>query len=99
MDNRRNKDSIELFKPYKGIKEMSDLMDEIKKLRDYYSRQQYDQMLQLINVLTEKYFIETTAWNSGHPIKPVTYQQHYENAEAFLRSKGNSILVEKGINV
>ena len=90
-------DYLDIFERYKDFKEISDLVDEIKKLREYYYTQQYDKMQQHINKLTGKYLIETLTWNATHPSMPTTVQQAYLNAENFLRLKGISILLQKGI--
>lgn len=90
-------DYLNTFEQYKGIKEIADLIDEVKKLREYYRAQQYDKMQQHINELMQKYLVETLTWNATHPSMPTTVQQAYLNAEAFLRLKGISMLLEKGI--
>ena len=90
-------DYLTTFEQYKDVKEIADLIDEVKKLREYYHSQQYDRMQQHINELTGKYLIETLTWNTGHPSMPTTVQQAYLNAESFLRLKGISILLQKGI--
>ena len=90
-------DYLTTFEQYKDIKEISDLIDEVKKLRLYYSTQQHDAMYQHIHSLTMKYFIETLAWNTTHQTIPMTAQQAYINAETFLRLKGISVLLQKGI--
>ena len=92
-------DYLTTFEQYKGVKEISDLIDEVKELRLYYSTQQYDAMQQHIRSLTTKYLIETLAWNSTHQTMPTTVQQSYINAETFLRLKGFSLLLEKGIKL
>ena len=91
-------DYITALQQYKDDKEFADLIDEICKLRNYYNTQQYDAMQSHINALTIKYFAETQLWNSTHPEMPITPQQSYLNAEAFLKSKGASLLMEKGLN-
>ena len=90
-------DYLITFEQYKDIKEITDLVGEVKKLRLYYGTQQYDAMYQHIRFLTTKYLIETLAWNSTHQIMPMTAQQSYLNAETFLRLKGISVLLQKGI--
>ena len=90
-------DYLTTFEQHKGIKEIDDLIDEVKKLREYYCSQQYDRMQQHINKLTGKYLIETLTWNAAHPSMPTTVQQAYLNAETFLRLKGISVLLQKGI--
>ena len=90
-------DFLTTFEQYRDVKEIADLIDEVKKLRLYYSTQQYDAMYQLIQSLTVKYLIETLAWNSTHQTMPTTAQQSYINAEMFLQLKGISVLLQKGI--
>lgn len=90
-------DYLDLFEHYKDFKEISDLIDEVKKLREYFGTQQYDKMQQHINELTGKYLVETCAWNETHPFMPMTVQQAYLNAENFLRLKGISVLLQKDI--
>ena len=90
-------DYLTTFEQHKDIKEIADLIDEVKKLRFYFSTQQYDAMQQHIQSLTTKYLIETLAWNSTHKTMPTTAQQSYINAETFLRLKGISVLLQRGI--
>ena len=90
-------DYLTTFEQYKDIKEIGDLVNEVKRLREYYYTQQFDRMQQHIQSLTTKYLVETLAWNSTHQIIPMTAQQSYLNAETFLRLKGISELLQKGI--
>jgi len=92
-------DCLNTFEQYKDIKEIADLIDEVKKLREYYRTQQYDKMQQHINELMQKYLVETLTWNATHPSMPTTVQQAYLNAETFLRLKGISLLLEKGVKL
>jgi hypothetical protein len=92
-------DYLTTFEQYKDVKEIADLIDEIKKLRLYYSTQQYNAMQQHINDLTRKHLVETIAWNTSHPYMPTTVQQAYINAETFLRLKGLSLLLKNGIKL
>ena len=92
-------DYLTTFDQYKDVKEIADLIDEIKKLREYYRTQQYDRMQQHINELAGKYLIETLAWNTSYPSMPTTVQQSYINAESFLRLKGFSLLLKNGVNL
>ena len=77
-------DYLNSLEPYKDNKEISDLIDEVKKLREYYYTQQYDKMQEHINKLMLKYLAETITWNAIHPIKPITQQESYINAEVFF---------------
>ena len=68
-------DYLNSLEPYKDNKEISDLIDEVKKLREYYYTQQYDKMQEHINKLMLKYLAETITWNAIHPIKPITTKE------------------------
>ena len=92
-------DYLTIFEQYQDIKGIADLIDDVKKLREYYSTQQYDKMHQHIDNLMCKYVVETVVWNSTHNLMPVTVEQSYINAESFLWFKGFSILLKKGINI
>ena len=92
-------DYLITFEQHKDIKEIDDLIDEIRKLRYHYNTQQYDAMYQHIHFLMAKYYIETAAWNLTNQIAPRTAQEAYINAEAFLRVKGFSLLLQKGIQI
>ena len=92
-------DHLTTFEQYKDIKEIADLINEVKRLREYYYTQQYDAMQQHIRSLTTKYLIEALAWNTTHQTMPTTAQQFYINAETFLRLKGISVLLQKGIKM
>ena len=90
-------DYMNSLEPYKGIKEISDLIDEVKKLREYYFNQQFDKMQNHINNLMLKYFAETLTWNTANRVAPTTYQQSYVNAETFLRAVGCELLLKNGV--
>ena len=67
-------DYLTTLEQYKDVKEIADLIDEVKKLRLYYSTQQYDAMQLHIQSLTTKYLIETLVWNTTHQTMPTTAQ-------------------------
>lgn len=92
-------DYLTIFEQYKDFKEILDLIDEIKKLREYYYRQQYDGMQQCISELTQKHFVETCLWNTSHIFMPTIMYQAYLNTEVFLRMIGISVLLKKGIKI
>lgn len=92
-------DYLITFEQYKDVKEIAVPIDEVKKLREYYRTQQHGRMQQHINGLTGKYLIETLTWNATHPSTPTTVQQAHLNAENFLRLKGFSLLLEKGVKL
>ena len=90
-------DYLEELERYKDIKEIADLCDDVKKLRQYYYNGQYDKMQQHIQSLMLKYPAETLAWNSTHPVPCQTPEQSYRSAEAFLQTRYQALLPEKGL--
>lgn len=93
------KDYISVFEYYKDIKEIADFIDDVGKLRFYFSTQQFDEMQNHINSLMQKYCIETIVWNAVNNNPPLTYQQSYVNAENFLMAQGFKTLFSKGTDV
>ncbi len=91
-------DYLEILEKYQDIKEISDLKDDVKKLREYYHSGQHDKMQQHIQSLMLKYLAETVVWNSSHTVAPQTPEQCYQNAEAFLYSKFQALMIAKGLN-
>ena len=65
---------LNFLEKYKDFKEISDIVDEVRKLRVYYHTQQYDKMQQHINKLTSKYLAETYAWNTTFSSMPATVE-------------------------
>ena len=92
-------DYLQELEKHKDIKDVKDLADDVHKLRKYYSTRQYDAMSQHIWNLMIKYAKETVAWNIANTNMPTTPDESYINAENFLRLKGYSILIQKGINL
>ena len=92
-------DYLEVLKEYKDVKDVFDLVDDVQKLRFYYSNQQYETMMQHIRNLVAKYPIDAGFWNLFHPYTPNTYEEAYASAESFLRGKGFNMLLEKGYNL
>ena len=92
-------DYLEVLKEYKDVKDVFDLVDDVQKLRFYYSNQQYETMMQHIRNLVAKYPIDAGVWNLFHPNMPKTYEEAYASAEIFLRRKGFKLLLEKGYNL
>ena len=92
-------DYLEILRYYKDEKDIFDLIDEVQKLRFYYSNQQYETMMQHIRNLVAKYPIDAGVWNLFHPYMPNTYEEAYTSTESFLRGKGFKMLLEKGYNL
>lgn len=46
-------DYLEVYEKFKDIKDISDYLDDVKKLRQFYRAQQYDDMQNYIMELTK----------------------------------------------
>ncbi len=82
---------------YKDIKDIKDIIDETNKLNELYNAEKYNEMLEHIHNLMNKYFVETLTWNSINKVMPQSVEQQYINAKNFLRAQSAKILIEKGI--
>ena len=92
-------DYLEVLKRYKDVKDVFDLVDDVQKLRFYYSTQQYETMMRHISNIVAKYPIDAGFWNLFHPNMPNTYEEAYASAETFLRGKGFVMLLKKGYDL
>lgn len=92
-------DYLQEIEKYKDFKDIKDFVDDVHKLREYYSTRQYDAMSQHIWNLMIKYAKETVAWNFTNTKMPTNSDESYINAENFLRLKGYSLLIEKSISL
>ena len=90
---RSEKEYLDALERYKDIKEIADLCEDIKKLRECYYIRQYDRMQQHIQTLILNYASETAAWNSSHTVAPQTPEQSYQNIEAFLFTKIQALAI------
>ena len=72
-------DYLEVFEKFKDVKEIFDFCDDVQKLREYYRTGQFQKM--------QEHTVNTQP--------PLTYEQAYINAEAFLRGQGAKLVVEK----
>lgn len=92
-------DFLNLLEPYKNIKEIADLIDEIQKLREYYYTQNYEKMQQHINNISNKYLVESAVWNTFHPVKVFTPEEQYSIAEEFLFRVSIEMLCKYNVNI
>ena len=88
-------DYLEVFEKFKDVKEIFDLCDDVQKLRGYFHAGQFQKMQEHIRSLMIKYSLETLVWNAVNTQPPLTYEQAYINAEAFLRGQGAKIITKK----
>lgn len=90
-------DYLDILEKFKDIKDILDLYNEVLLLRAYHHAGLYQKMIEYINYLAVKYFVEKVNWNIRNPQQPSTYEQAYINAEDFLCAQGVKLIVEKAI--
>ena len=88
-------DYLEIYEKFKDVKEIFDFCDDVQKLCEYFHAGRFQKMQEHIRSLMLKYSLETLVWNTVNTQPPLTYEQAYINAEAFLRGQGAKLVVEK----
>lgn len=86
---------LELLEKFKDKKDIVDLCDDVQKLREYYGTGQFQKMQEHIASIKSKYSVEAKIWNTINTQPPLTYEQSYINAEAFLCGQGAKLITEK----
>ena len=77
---------------FSDIREITELIEEVKTLRKYFYSNEYDKMQEHIHKIMIKYFEETLCWNTVNTEQPKTFDQAYINAEFFLLKQGLDII-------
>lgn len=88
-------DDLKDYEKYRDDKEICDYINDSQKLRYLYQSMQYPEMQRHIGDIMRKYSAEVAAWNMVNKVPPQTYDQMYQNAEAFLQVVGLKMLAEK----
>ena len=91
-------DYLDTYKKFEDVKEVKDYIDEVTKLRQYYSTQQFDKMIEHIKNIMVNHPMESLSWNITHPVQPISYQDYYQNAEVFMQVQGARIIASKVAN-
>lgn len=91
-------DYLDTYKKFEDVKEVKDYIDEVTKLRQYYSTQQFDKMIEHIRNIMVNHPMESLSWNNTHPVQPISYQDYYQNAEVFMQVQGAKIITSKVVD-
>lgn len=87
-------DWLDEYMPYGYDVKVADFINNVLKLRLLYRTTQYSKMQEHISDLMRKYPVEMMVWNSINTNMPQSYEQMYQNAEAFLQAMGVKLLTE-----
>ena len=71
---------------FNDIREIKDLIEDLKTLNKYFYSKEYDKMQEHIQKIMIKYYVETLCWNK------VNIEQAFINAEKFLFKQGLDII-------
>ena len=88
-------DILVTLEKFNDIREITELIEEVKTLRKYFYSSEYDKMQEHIHKLMIKYFEESICWNTVNTEQPKTIDQAYINTENFLFKQGLAIISKK----
>ena len=88
-------DILVTLEKFSDIREITELIEEVKTLRKYFYSNEYDKMQEHIHKLMIKYFEESICWNTVNTEQPKTFEQAFINAEKFLFKQGLDIISKK----
>lgn len=77
---------------FNDIREIKDLIEDLKILHKYFYSKEYDKMQEHILKIMIKYYVETLCWNKVNIEQPKTFEQAFINAEKFLFKQGLDII-------
>ena len=77
---------------FNDIREIKDLIEDLKTLNKYFYSKEYDRMQEHIQKIMIKYYVETLCWNKVNIEQPKTFEQAFINAENFLFKQGLDII-------
>lgn len=90
----------DLLNKFKDYKDIADIIKEKDELSFYYNCKDYQKFNNFIQMLMNKYYLETKIWNNRpNSVMPITVEDSYINAINFLNTKAAELLVEKGIKI
>ena len=73
-------DILVTLEKFNDIREITELIEEVKTLRKYFYSNEYDKMQEHIHKLMIKYFEESICWNKVNIEQPKTFEQAFINA-------------------
>lgn len=85
-------DILVTLEKFSDIREITELIEEVKSLRKYFYSNEYDKMQEHIQKIMIEYYVETLCWNKVNIEQPKTFEQAFINAEKFLFKQGLDII-------
>lgn len=91
--------NVEHLKKFKDIKEIEDILNELKEIEKYQQKLNVKKAEDFLNRLRIKYIKDLVEYNAKHPYMGKNLEENLNNAKQFLFYKANKILAKKIMGV
>lgn len=91
--------NVEHLKKFKDIKEIEDILNELKEIEKYQQKLDVKKAEDFLNRLRIKYIKDLVEYNAKHPYMGKNLEENLNNAKEFLFDKADKIINKKVIGL
>lgn len=91
--------NVEYLKKFKDIKEIEDILNELKEIEKYQQKLDVKKAEDFLNRLRIKYIKDLVEYNVKHPYMGKNLEENLNNAKEFLFDKADKIIKKKVIGL
>lgn len=91
--------NVEHLKKFKDIKEIEDILNELKEIEKYQQKLDVKKAEDFLNRLRIKYIKDLVNYNAKHPYMGKNVEENLNNAKEFLFDKADKIIKKKIIGL
>lgn len=91
--------NVEHLKKFKDIKEVEDILNELKEIEKYQQKLDVKKAEDFLNRLRIKYIKDLVEYNVKHPYMGKNLEENLNNAKEFLFDKADKIIKKKAIGL
>lgn len=91
--------NVEHLKKFKDIKEIEDILNELKEIEKYQQKLNVKKAEDFLNRLRIKYIKDLVEYNAKHPYMGKNLEENLNNAKEFLFDKADKIIKKKVIGL
>lgn len=91
--------NVEHLKKFKDIKEIEDILNELKEIEKYQQKLDVKKAEDFLNRLRIKYIKDLVEYNVKHPYMGKNLEENLNNAKEFLFDKADKIIKKKVIGL
>lgn len=91
--------NVEHLKKFKDIKEIEDILNELKEIEKYQQKLDVKKAEDFLNRLRIKYIKDLVEYNAKHPYMGKNLEENLNNAKEFLFDKADKIIKKKVIGL